>query len=105
MLAVTYKNLCKAVSVGSMILIDDDKLKLEVTEVCEDYVIATVKNKHKLGEYKTVRLPGATLELPPLSEKDEDDILNFALKHEIDYLCASSVRKASDIDFIREVLV
>lgn len=105
MLAVTYKNLTKAVSVGSMIHFDNDQFKCEVTEVNEDHVVVTCKNKFKMGEHKNVRLPGANIEYPPLSEKDEDDILNFALKHEVDYIVASSVRKASDVDFIREVLV
>ena len=35
-----------------------------------------------------------------MSEKDEDDIVNFALKHQVDYI-APKIRKAADVDAIR----
>jgi pyruvate kinase len=33
-----------------------------------------------------------------------DDLVNFGVKNDVDFIAASFVRKASDIDFIREVL-
>jgi pyruvate kinase len=44
------------------------------------------------------------VDLPVLTEKDVDDLKNFALKHKVDFIAASFVRKASDIDIIRSVL-
>ncbi len=63
-----------------------------------------VKNNCKLGEKKNMNLPGAIIDLPTLTEKDEDDIVEFGLKKGIDLIAASFVRKASDIDYIRDVL-
>jgi pyruvate kinase len=51
-----------------------------------------------------MNLPGANVDLPTLTEKDEDDIVDFGLKKGIDMIAASFVRKASDIDYIRDVL-
>jgi pyruvate kinase len=39
-----------------------------------------------------------------LTAKDIDDIQNWAVKHNVDFIAASFVRKASDVDKIREVL-
>ena len=71
-----------------------------------------------------MNLPGAVVDLPTLTEKDIgkkiqiliryiqkvtlftclDDLKNFGVKHGVDFIAASFVRKASDIDFIRQVL-
>ncbi len=51
-----------------------------------------------------MNLPGAIIDLPTLTEKDEDDIVEFGLKKGIDLIAASFVRKASDIDYIRDIL-
>ena len=52
-----------------------------------------------------MNLPGAIIDLPTLTDKDEDDIVDFGLKKGIDLIAASFVRKASDIDYIRDVLM
>ncbi len=41
---------------------------------------------------------------PTLTEKDIDDIQNWGVKHNVDFIAASFVRKASDVDRIRKVL-
>lgn len=51
-----------------------------------------------------MNLPGAVVDLPTLTEKDEDDIVDFGLKKGIDLIAASFVRKALDIETIRDVL-
>jgi pyruvate kinase len=50
-----------------------------------------------------VNLPGVVVDLPTLTEKDVDDITNWAVPNEIDFIAASFVRKGSDIDTIRQV--
>jgi pyruvate kinase len=47
---------------------------------------------------------GAIIDLPTLTEKDIDDLVSFGVKYNVDFIAASFVRKASDIDFIRQVL-
>jgi pyruvate kinase len=39
-----------------------------------------VKNNAKIGEKKNMNLPGAIVDLPTLTEKDEIDLTDFGLK-------------------------
>ncbi|KAE9149057.1 Pyruvate kinase [Phytophthora fragariae] len=70
----------------------------------EDGIIARANNTATLGERKNMNLPGCKVLLPTLTEKDEDDLVNFGLVHGIDYISASFVRTGQDIDNIRKVL-
>lgn len=63
-----------------------------------------VKNDCEIGEKKNMNLPGCVVDLPTLTEKDEQDIVEFGLKKGIDMIAASFVRKQEDIDTIRDVL-
>jgi len=51
-----------------------------------------------------MNLPGAVVDLPTLTEKDEDDLVDFGIKQNVDFIAASFVRKASDVENIRDVL-
>ena len=51
-----------------------------------------------------MNLPGAIVNLPTLTENDEIDLVEFGLKQNVDFIAASFVRKASDVEYIREVL-
>lgn len=51
-----------------------------------------------------MNLPGAIVDLPTLTDKDEDDLVEFGVKNNVDMIAASFVRKASDIENIRNVL-
>ena len=87
-------------------MIDDAQFKLEVIEVSEDvdFVLVEVKNDYKLSGMKNIRIPMSTIDIPCLSEKDENDIMNFALKHNVDFIAPSFIRKGSDVDAIKDVL-
>ena len=58
----------------------------------------------RLGEKKNMNLPGAYIDLPTLTEKDEEDLVEFGIRQNVDFIAASFVRKASDIHNIREIL-
>jgi len=51
-----------------------------------------------------MNLPGATVDLPTLTPRDEKDLIDFGLVHNVDFIAASFVRKASDIDYIKDLL-
>lgn len=51
-----------------------------------------------------MNLPGAIVDLPTLTEQDHKDLTEFGLKWNVDFVAASFVRKASDVEYIREVL-
>jgi len=79
-IACSYKALPKTVSVGSTIYIADGSLTCEVVEIGDDFITVLCKNACKLGEKKNMNLPGAIIDLPTLTEKDEEDLLEFGLK-------------------------
>ena len=54
-------------------------------------------------ERKNMNLPGVVVDLPTLTSKDEDDLVNWGVPNDIDFIAASFVRKASDIEYIRKV--
>lgn len=63
-----------------------------------------MQNDVSIGEKKNMNLPGAIVDLPTVTEKDEDDIVNFGLTHGIDMIALSFTRKASDIERVRDLL-
>merc|ERR1712166_1679982 len=103
-IACSYEGLPTTVAVGSTIFIADGSLTCTVTEMLEDGVKARVENNCTLGEKKNMNLPGAIVDLPTLTEKDEDDLCDFGLKYGVDMIAASFVRKAEDIETILDVL-
>lgn len=100
---LTYKELYKDVKVGSRILVDDGALEFEVTEIKDKDIICKALNTGRLGSRKTVNIPGVSLELPFISEKDHDDLIKGA-KGGFDYIAASFVRRADDIREMRKLL-
>jgi len=88
------------------ILIADGSLVLTVKSASAStgLVETTVENNAKIGERKNCNLPGVVVDLPTLTEKDVDDIQNFGVKNNVDFIAASFVRKAEDVSKIREVL-
>jgi pyruvate kinase len=56
------------------------------------------------GERKNCSLPGIRVDLPVLLEKDIEDIEQFACKHNFDFVAASFVQSATDVETIRTVL-
>jgi len=103
-LACSYKSLPKSVKVGGKILVADGSLMLEVLEIKSTSVIAKILNNASIGDKKNMNLPGAIVDLPTLTDKDKDDLKNWGVKHGVDFIAASFVRKGSDIDIIRETL-
>lgn len=101
--ACSYKSLPTSVQVGSTILVADGTLTMRVIEVHAEGISVVMLNEGVLEERKNMNLPGVVVDLPTISEKDRVDIVDFAVKHKMDMIAASFVRKGKDIDFIREV--
>ncbi|KUF96458.1 Cellulose synthase 3 [Phytophthora nicotianae] len=103
-IACSYPQLPESVKVGGSVLVADGSLVLTVTEIKDNGIVCRANNTATLGERKNMNLPGCKVLLPTLTEKDEDDLVNFGLVHGIDYIAASFVRTGQDIDNIRKVL-
>ena len=103
-IACSYKGLPKTVKPGDQILIADGTLVCIVQECGDDSVKVKVKNNATIGERKNMNLPGCVVDLPTLTEKDEDDLIDFGIKKGVDIIAASFIRRASDVENIRDVL-
>jgi len=103
-IALSYEGLCSSVQVGATILVADGSLSLTVKSIGEDHVITTIMNSCKLGERKNCNLPGNKVNLPVLQEKDIDDLLDFGVPQGVDFVAASFVQSAEDVQFIRSTL-
>ncbi|MCV5331721.1 pyruvate kinase, partial [Escherichia coli] len=101
--AVTYAGFAADLNVGNTILVDDGLIEMEVIATTDTEVKCKVLNNGALGENKGVNLPGVSVNLPALSEKDKND-LKFGCEQGVDFVAASFIRKASDVQEIREVL-
>lgn len=101
--SVTYSGLVNDVSVGGTILIDDGLIELKVEKIEGQEIMTRIVNGGPLKSKKGVNVPGVSVNLPGITRKDADDI-RFGLAHQIDFIAASFVRKASDILEIREIL-
>lgn len=102
-ITINYKNLYKDIKIGTEILIDDGKIELEVIEIKDSDIVCNIKRGGKLGNRKSVNVPGLHLNLPALKEKDIED-LKAGCKEEFDFIAASFVRNTEDVKAIREVL-
>lgn len=101
--STSYKNLPNDVKVGDMILVDDGKIELRVKEVRGQEVVTEVVYGGPLKSRKGINLPFTKVTAPSLTEKDLKD-LEFGIKHELDWIALSFVRKAQDIQSMRAIL-
>ena len=101
--SIGYKNLYQDVVPGAKILVDDGAIEFEVVEIKDKNIVCKALNNGRLGSRKTVNVPGLKLNLPALSEKDIADITN-GIKAGFDYIAASFVRRADDVNQIRKLL-
>jgi len=94
--STTYQMLPLDVRVGDQILLDDGYLSLAVTAVADREVKTVVVAGGLLKNNKGINLPGVDVSAPALSEKDRIDI-GFALRHGVDFVALSFVRRAEDV--------
>ncbi|MEK7641437.1 MAG: pyruvate kinase [Patescibacteria group bacterium] len=101
--SVNYPLLAKEVKVGGTILIQDGRKRLEVTDIKGNDIICKVIIGGELKGKKGMNVPGANLSISALTEKDKKDV-EFGIKNKVDFVALSFVRRASDINELREIL-
>ncbi|MCJ1455292.1 Pyruvate kinase [Mycoblastus sanguinarius] len=101
---VDYKNITKVIEPGRTIYVDDGVLSFEVLKVVDDKTLhVRCMNNGSISSKKGVNLPKTDVDLPALSEKDQND-LRFGVKNNVDMVFASFIRRGEDIKHIRRVL-
>ncbi len=101
--SVTYPRLHEELAPGQQILIDDGLVAIRVERIEGANIICTVENGGTLSANKSLNIPGVHIQLPALTEKDVADI-RFGVENDFDFVAASFVRRAADVEAVRAVL-
>src|SRR3954453_21249879 len=101
--STTYAGLPHDARVGDVILIDDGKVTVRVTDIKGQDVVTRVVVGGEVSNNKGLNLPGVAMSVPALSDKDEAD-LRWALQLGADLIALSFVRSASDIDGVHKIM-
>ncbi|KAI8548145.1 hypothetical protein RHMOL_Rhmol07G0249500 [Rhododendron molle] len=106
MISMSYQKLAVDLKPGNVILWADGTITLTVLscDPANGTVRCRCENTAVLGERKNVNLPGIVVDLPTLTEKDKDDILQWGVPNNIDLIALSFVCKGSDLVNVRKVL-
>lgn len=101
--AVTYEGLANDVKPGNTILIDDGLVGLTVKSIEGNAIKCEVQNTGLVGTHKGVNVPGVSIKLPALTEKDASDLI-FGCEMGVNMIAASFIRKEEDVKAIRKLL-
>ena len=103
LVGTTYKGLPGDVAPGDFLLIDDGKVKVKVVASDDRTVTTEVIVAGPVSNNKGINLPGVAVNVPALSEKDEED-LRWGLKLGADLIALSFVRNAEDVVRVHEIM-
>ncbi len=100
---VDYPSLIADCKAGNILLLDDGKIRLEVTGATPTKLYCRVMQGGKLSNNKGINLLGGGLSAPALTEKDYRDI-KLAAELEVDFLAVSFPRCAEDLETARRAM-
>jgi len=98
-----YKELPRDVGPGAVLLLDDGKIVLDVTDVRGEEVHTLVRHGGVLSNNKGINRQGGGLTAPALTSKDMEDIKTSA-KIQADYLAVSFPKSGADMYMARELM-
>ena len=102
-LSVNYRGLVNEAKPGDRILLDDGNIELKVLKVREREVVCRIINGGIIRSYRGVNLPDTSLGIPSITEKDMRD-LEFGIAEGVDFVALSFVRKAQDVERLKELI-
>ena len=100
---ISHKELYKDVKVGTKILINDGLVAIEVQKVVGKDIHCKILNGGAISNNKGVNIPETDTHLPAITDQDIEDI-KFAIANEFDFIACSFIRKASNVNEVREIL-
>ncbi|MBX3457724.1 MAG: pyruvate kinase [Candidatus Paracaedibacteraceae bacterium] len=98
-----HPELYEAAQPGTELLLDDGKIRLKVESTSEHQIITKVIIGGKLSNRKGVNIPGVTIPISAITEKDRKD-LKFALELGVDWVAISFVQRPEDVLEARELI-
>jgi pyruvate kinase len=102
-LYVSYSNITKEVTKGTYLLIDDGEIELRVVSNEGDYLECQATNPGVIKFRKSVNIPGVSIKLPSLTEKDIK-FIEFAIEQDLDFIAHSFVRTKQDVVDIKKII-
>lgn len=102
-IGLDYKNLPHDVNRGSILLLDDGRIVLEVSHVAGAEIHTRVRHGGELSNNKGINRQGGGLSAPALTAKDMDDI-KIAAQMGADFLAVSFPKSASDMYMARQLM-
>lgn len=100
---IDYKELPQDVTPGDILLLDDGRIKLTVTQVDGMRINTEVLAGGPLSNHKGINRKGGGLSAPALTEKDISD-MRAMVAEEVDFIAISFPRDAADMALAREYL-
>ncbi|WP_265530617.1 pyruvate kinase [Sphingomicrobium marinum] len=98
-----HPELFEAIEKGSLLLIDDGKIRLKVIEVHADRIVTEVKVSGTISDRKGVNVPDVLIPIPALTEKDRSD-LDYMLELEVDWVALSFVQRPEDVQEAADII-
>lgn len=98
-----YAALANDVGKNDRILLNDGAIELVVDKVAGSEVECTVVYGGILKDHKGINLPGVNVSAPSLTDKDREDA-GFAMELGIDFFALSFVRRAADVQDLKDLI-
>jgi pyruvate kinase len=100
-MSISWGGLSSAIAEGEEIFLADGAVRLRVDTIRDGEFEATVESAGTVASRQGVNVPGELVNLPSVPEEDLD-LLRFGESIGVDLVALSFVRRASDIEEVRE---
>jgi len=101
--SITFKGLPDDLKIGDRILVDDGLIEMVVQNLTSASIECKVINEGYIASHKGINIPGVSLSLPFINDKDKEDIA-FGVREDFDFIAASFTRTPEDIFQLRHEL-
>ena len=101
--SVNYPKVIDDLKVDDIILLENGLMKIQVISIEDDGVTCKILEGGKLGNRKSLNVPGVNLSIPFISEDDYMDI-KYASENDGDFIALSFVSCKEDVMAAKEIL-
>lgn len=103
MICVNYPRIAAVLTPDARFLIDDGEMEFRITGIDGEEITAVAANDGSVGSRKSVNLPGISIDLPAVTERDRRNI-GIAVELGVDFIAHSFVRSAADVQEVQDIL-
>jgi pyruvate kinase len=100
---VNYDGLIDDISVGDTVLVDNGVIHMKVLSKKGHRIRCEVLTEGTMGSRRHINLPGVRVNLPPLTDKDLEDVA-VGCELEVDFVALSFCREGNDVKVLRDEL-